>query len=104
MAEAEAPEDVGTLYGRFYDETRKSSGAPEPAQIVFCPVLESERRLRIADVRRIDSHAHTEVTLRIREQQKGDFLGKDDRLPIKALKLDRTQELIISRGKLRPCL
>lgn len=104
MTGSDGFEDIGTLYGRFYDEKRKSSGNPEAGQIVFCPVLETDARPKIGDVQRSDSVTHTEVVLRIREQEKGDFRGKDDRLPIKALNLDRTQELVISRAKIRPCL
>jgi hypothetical protein len=97
-------EDIGTLYDRFYDDKRKSSGKPEVGQIVFCPVIEANRRLWIGDVQRVDSHAHTQVQMHIREQRKEDFRGKEKRLPIKGLQLDSTHELVISRAKLRPCL
>ena len=42
--------------------------------------------------------------MHIRDQEKHDFRGKENRLPIKGLKLDVTQEVVITRAKLRPCL
>lgn len=104
MTVADRFDDIGELYDGFYDSTRKRSGRPEPRQIVFCPVIETDRRLRIGEVARSDSYAHTQVTMHIRDQEKRDFRGKDNRLPIKGLKLDATHELVISRAKLRPCL
>ncbi len=104
MPESEAFDDLGTLYGGFYDEKRKTGSAPEPGQIVFCPALETDRRLKIGDVQRSDPTSHRSVTMRIREQERLDFKGKDDRLPIHGLKLGSTHELVISRAKLRPCL
>lgn len=104
MTAGETFDDIGQLYDWFYDPTRKSSDRPEPSQVVFCPVIESDRRLRIGEVARSDSHAHTQVAMHIRDQEKHDFRGKENRLPIKGLKLDATHELVISRAKLRPCL
>lgn len=103
MAETEL-EDLGTLVGGFYDPAKKASAVPEVGQIAYCPVIEQDRRLRIAEVRRVDSYAHTEVVLHIREQKDSDFRGKDARTPIKGLGLDRTQEIIIAKGKMRPCV
>jgi hypothetical protein len=97
-------EDLGALYDRFYDEKRKSREVPEAGQIIFCPVTELDRRPRIADVRRVDSTSHDQITIHIREQEKGDYRGKEGRLPIKGLNLESTHELLVSRAKLRPCL
>lgn len=104
MSAAEAFNDLGDLYDGFYDHGRKSGSTPQSGQIVFCPVLETDRRLRIGDVARIDSYAHTQVTMNIRDQEGHDFRGKEDRLPIKGLSLDASHELVIARAKLRPCL
>lgn len=97
-------EDISTLIGGYYDQKKSHSGEFEVGQVVFVPVLETRRRPWIADAIRADSYTHQEVSLEVREQNGGDFKGKEKRTPIKALHLDENHELVLSRAKCRPCL
>lgn len=97
-------EDLSSLVGGFYDESKSHSGQYEIGQIVFVPVLEMRRKPFIADAIRTNSYTHSEVTLHIRDQNDDDFKGKEKRTPIKALRLDENHELVLSRAKCRPSL
>lgn len=103
-ATPEEQDDLASLFGTFYDVKWKSSDAHEPGQVVRVPVPESRRRPWIGEVVRADGRSHTNARILIREQQEADFRGRENRLPIAALKLDAQHELIIARGKMRPCL
>ena len=100
----EAQDDLASLFGDFYDTKWKHTDTFEPGQIVRLPVPEPRRRPWIGEVMREDGRSHTNATILIREQNEADFRGRLERLPIAALKLEAQHELMIARGKIRPCL
>lgn len=88
----------------YYDKTRKPSASTEIGQVVFTPVLNTERRPYVADAQRSDPYTHRSAELAIRPlDDKVDF-RKKQRLPIAALSLGETEEVLVARAKKRPCL
>src|SRR5258708_32662734 len=105
MASDEAFDDVSSLLGGFYNSSRSATKEIGLGQVAFVPVLELERRHRIAYATRAEPNNHEQATLHIRpHDEKIDFRGKGKRLPIKALNLDENSELVVSCAKMRPCL
>ena len=96
-------DDVSTLIP-YYEKTPTVIGAPAIGQVAFTPVMYLEHRPKVADPVRSDPFTHTQADVTIRPMDdKSDFRPKR-RLPIKALNLGETEELIVSRAKQRPCL
>jgi hypothetical protein len=98
-----AVEDLSVLFD-YYRNKSKPVNQTEIGQIVFTPVLNTERRPHIADAQRLDSYTHTSAQLFIRPMHDTSDFRKKDRLPIAALHLGETEELVVSRAKQRPCL
>lgn len=89
----------------YYDDTRKQSDKHEVGQIVFTPVTYTERRHSLYSIRRSDSTDHNAASFEFRSLKDDvDFRKKTDRLPIKALALGETEELLAIKAKMRPCL
>lgn len=88
----------------YYDNKRKLSANPEIGQVVFTPVLNTERRPHIADAQRSDPFAHRSADLSIRPMNDTTDFRTKQRLPIAALHLGETEELVVARAKQRPCL
>lgn len=104
MTDLSDVEDLSALID-YYDDKRSFSGNLEVGQIVFTPVTFTERRNNIYAVRRSDSTTHDSVNFEFRSLDDSlDFKKKTDRLPIKALALGETEELLAIRAKKRPCL
>ncbi len=97
--------DVTELFP-YYNDARKPNGAqPEAGQIVWAPVTNSGHRPMIADAVRQDPADHHRSEMRIRPHDPQiDFRGKANRLPIKALNLESTAEIVVSTARMRPCL
>lgn len=72
-------------------------------QFVWCPVPHLEEVPRILEVDRASSHEHYATKFEI-VQLNGDHFKERTKLPIKALSLRDTEELLISKAKRRPCV
>lgn len=72
-------------------------------QICWVPVTYLDKIPRILDVKRADPSEHYATSFEIRNMSDQDF-KKKNRLPIKALKLRETEELIIARAKRRQAI
>lgn len=96
-------DDISALVD-YYDNRRKPSATPEIGQIVFTPVLNTEYRPFIADAKRSDPLTHRSADMSIRPMDDALDFRKKQRLPIAALSLGETEELVVSRAKQRPCL
>ena len=70
---------------------------------VWCPVPHLEEVPRILEVERASSEAHFATKFEI-VQMGGDHFKRKSKLPIKALALGETEELLISKAKKRPCI
>ena len=70
---------------------------------VWCPVPHLEEVPRILEVERASSEAHFATKFEI-VQIGEDHFKKKSKLPIKALALGETEELLISKAKKRPCI
>ena len=70
---------------------------------VWCPVPHLEEVPRILEVERASSEAHYATKFEI-VQVGGDHFKRKSKLPIKALALGETEELLISKAKNRPCI
>lgn len=88
----------------YYDNKRKPSASPEIGQIVFTPVLNTEQRPYVADAKRSDPLTHLSADMSIRLMDDALDFRKKQRLPIAALHLGETEELVVARAKQRPCL
>jgi len=86
-----------------WDSKKKSAKDIEIGQVVFAPVSDTVLRHKVADVVRSDPFTHGEAVLRFRSlDDRTDFRPKPDRLPIAALQLSETEELLMHKGKQRP--
>lgn len=104
MTDFSTVEDISLLV-KYYDINRKAVEKFEVGQIVFTPVAFTEKRHNLYDVRRSDATAHDSVSFKFRALDDTlDFRKKADRLPIKALALGETEELLAVKAKMRPCL
>lgn len=104
MANLADIEDISLLYD-YYDTTSKHVGQFEVGQIVFAPVVYTDRRSNLYEVNRSDPTSHRSVTFKFRPlSDKTDFHKKPERLPIAALALGETEELLALKAKKRPCL
>src|SRR3990172_5424525 len=103
MSGAAPIQDVSNFYS-YWDQSRQNAQLPLVGQIVYAPVLNCERVPTVADAVRSNQHSHGSADLDIRAMNATDFQGKPNRLPIAALHLRQTEELIVSRAKKRPCL
>lgn len=70
---------------------------------VWCPVQNLEEVPRILEVDRAVSTAHYASKFEITQLQSHHFKSRQ-KLPIKALALGETEELLISKAKKRPCI
>lgn len=74
-----------------------------PGHLVWYPVPHLEDVPRILDVDRATSQDHYATKFQIRQVTNDDF-KKRQKLPIKALSLGETEELLIHKAKRRPCV
>lgn len=88
-----------------WDGKRKIGKEIEVGQIVYAPVPDTDPRHKVADVLRSNVTAHDSAELRFRAvDDNTDFRQKPGRLPLAALKLGDTEELLVTKGKQRPCI
>lgn len=71
--------------------------------IIWCPVPQLDEVPRILEVERASSEVHYAGKFEIVQMNGGHFKAKQ-KLPIKALSLHDTEELLISKAKKRPCV
>lgn len=103
MTNLASVEDISLLI-KYY-ESRKPINKYEVGQIVFAPVSFTDRRPHVYDVKRSDPTSHNQVKHQFRLLDDNvDFRRKPDRLPIAALALGETEELLAIKAKMRPCL
>ena len=103
-SKAEEAQDLTYLF-TYYDSSRKLSSAPEIGQVVFTPVTNMDKKPQIADAKRSNPETHAKAEIVVRPaDDKIDFLGKPGRLPIYAISLGETEEIIMTRAKKRPCV
>lgn len=104
MSSIEVGDDLSSLF-TYYDSSRKISTDIEVGQIVYTPVVYENRRQNVIEVQRSDSTAHQTSIHNFRLlKDEVDFRKKRDRLPIAALSLGETEELLAIRAKQRPCI
>ena len=72
-------------------------------QFCWVPVTHLDPIPRILDVERADPQEHYATKFSLRNMSDGDF-KKKTRLPIKALSLRETEELVVHRAKRRPAI
>lgn len=101
MAAAEAIESLVECW----DGARKAGPDYEIGQIVYAPVPDTVMRHKVAEVVRANPMSHDSAELRFRPvEDASDFRQKPGRLPLAALQLGQTEELLIGKGKQRPCV
>jgi len=76
---------------------------PTLGQICWAPICHREDIPRILDVERADPTEHFATKFEIRNMVETDFMKKN-RLPIKVLNLRETEELVVTRTKLRQAI
>lgn len=103
MSSIYVSDDLSSLV-TYYDTSRKSSSNIEVGQIVYTPVVYENRRQNVIEVQRSDSTSHNRTTHIFRPLVDETDFRKKDRLPIAALSLGETEELLAIRAKQRPCL
>ena len=86
-----------------YDCIYETSIGLAVGHFVWCPVPHLEEVPRILQVHRATSEAHYATKFEV-VQMSGEHFKEKQKLPIKALSLGDTEELLISKAKKRPCL
>jgi hypothetical protein len=92
---------IDPFYVKLPDDTFRRASVV--GQFCWVPVTHLDPIPRILDVERFDPHEHYATKFSIRNMTDGDF-KKKTRLPIKALSLRETEELVIHRAKRRPAI
>jgi len=92
---------IGPFYLKLPDDTFRRASVV--GQFCWIPVTHLDPIPRILDVERADPQEHYATKFSIRNMTDGDF-KKKTRLPIKALSLRETEELVIHRAKRRPAI
>lgn len=77
--------------------------APTVGQLCWIVIGHMYRIPRILDVERADPEEHFATRFQIRQMKEADYKAKP-RLPIKALQLRETEELLIQRSNMRPAV
>jgi hypothetical protein len=91
------------LFDTFY-VNGSADGAPMPGDIYWVPVPTVDEVSRVLDVCRVDPRVHDAFEYRILDVQRQHFTERTDRLPLKLLQLEATEELMISKAKRRPAV
>jgi len=92
---------IDPFYLKLPDDTFRRASVV--GQFCWIPVTHLDPIPRILDVERADPQEHYATKFSIRNMTDGDF-KKKTRLPIKALSLRETEELVIHRAKRRPAI
>ena len=90
---------IDPFYMKLPADTFRRAGVV--GQFCWVPVTHLDPVPRILDVERVDPQEHYATKFSIRNMTNGDF-KKKTRLPIKALSLRETEDLVIHRAKRRP--
>jgi len=87
----------------FFADSQRSK---EPSEVWWVPTPEVNEVPRILDVQRATPTDHEGVRFILREIEAGrDFNTENPKdLPVASLRLESTEELIVTKGKLRPCV
>lgn len=85
------------------DSIYEKTNAIDVGHFVWCPVPHLEEVPRILEVERASSETHYATRFRI-VQMDGTHFKEKQKLPIKSLSLQDTEELLISKAKKRPCV
>lgn len=94
---------ISQFFPEFYRDAAANADHLGVGSVWWAPVPEIREVPLILDVNRASPDEHAAVTFEFVEIGTHHFKVKE-RLPIKKLNLDNTQELIVSRGKKRPCV
>ena len=87
----------------FYEVAEKR-GVPACGDVLFVPIPFVEEVPRILDVDRASPRDHTRVEFAVRQIGAHHFRPRDGKLPVALLKLESTEEALITRAKLRPAI
>jgi hypothetical protein len=92
------------VFERFYEGVPAAEqNRPKPGHLYWAPVPETDQVHRILDVQRSSPDEHAELAFEFVEINNQHFTERD-RLPIKALNLQPTHELLVAKAKKRPVL
>lgn len=91
---------IETVLDVIYEKTTEPLGL---GHIVWFPVPHLEEVPRILEIERASSESHLEAKFRVMQMDKTHFKERQ-KLPIKSLSLQDTEELLISKAKKRPCI
>jgi hypothetical protein len=85
------------------DAIYESAKGVAPGQLIWSPVPQLDEVPRILEVDRASSTEHYATKFEIVQVGSSHFRSKQ-KLPVKLLSLDSTEELLIAKAKLRPCI
>ena len=97
---------IEQLIDPFYKIVSDFNRSPEkmtPGQLAWLPCQFVEYVPYILDAERLSPTDHYNIQGDLRQIEKNDF-RKKDKLPVAALKLNQTEELMVSRAKKRLCI
>jgi hypothetical protein len=90
------------LLAGFYEEVKP--GKPQCGDVYWVPVPFVDEVPRVLEILRADPRSHTEMEFVIEQVQQRHFKNRDDRLPLKLLQLESTEEAVVARAKKRPAI
>src|SRR6185312_9528752 len=90
------------LLPTFYEEAKPSK--PQCGDVYWVPVPFVDHVPRVLEVLRADPYRHEQIEFAVSEIRSHHFKKRDDRLPIKLLRLESTEEAVVAKAKRRPCV
>lgn len=94
---------ISQFFSEFYEDAAGNADHLAVGSVWWAPVPEVREVPLILDVNRASPDEHAAVTFEFVDIGSHHFKARE-RLPVKKLTLDNTQELIVSKGKKRPCV
>jgi hypothetical protein len=91
------------IFSQFYENKPEGETLPQVGDIWWVPTPDINEVPRIFDIKRADPSEHSVTSFEIIDINSTHF-KKRERLPIKLLSLNETEELIISKAKKRPSI
>lgn len=90
------------LLSGFYEKA--ASGKPSCGDVYWVPVPFVDQVTRVLEATRADPRNHAEFDFFIQQIEARHFTKRNDRLPLKLLHLESTEEAVIARAKKRPAI
>lgn len=91
------------VFDTFYEPV-SNRAQPQPGDVYWVPVPSVEVSPKVLEANRVDPRTHDVIDYTICQIANHHFTRRQERLPIKLLKLEATEELLVAKAKKRPAI